>query len=69
MTRDTELGVELEALVRRHGIVRVVDALAELCADKAERVGAVLRARQEIGVRGLLRGIGEYVLRRERERL
>lgn len=69
MTRDDELGIELEALVRRHGLVRVLDALVELCGNRAERVGAVLRAHDGVGISGLLRGLGQYMLRRGRERL
>jgi len=53
------LMAELEDLVGRHGLVKVVDALGDLCVEHATRIGVALRAQRDAkgGLGTMLRGV------------
>jgi hypothetical protein len=68
MSTEQELFAELEALVSRYGLVRVTDAFTTLFADRAERIGEVLRREHAAGgIGGIVRCLGQYVLERQRK--
>lgn len=54
-----DLVAALEDLVQRHGLVKVVDALGDLCVDRAARIGNALRAQRAAhdGLGKMLRGV------------
>ena len=60
------LTAELEGLIRRYGLVPIVDALGALCAERAQRIGTSLRAQRDAvggGLAGLVQGIRAYIAR------
>jgi hypothetical protein len=67
MTRQQQISDELEQLVARFGLVPVADALANICADRAQQIGAVLRKEPAGGIAAIVRGLGRLVTERRRE--